>query len=193
MAKRKTTSKRARIAVGRSPRIQGFDATPERLAKGDESEFVDPAKIDSSEQPIGRARRFVRTPHLDRWHNGGIITQRQWWAGDAYRKLFEGMQNMPRVVASYGERTTGGETDYGLARTDAQARRRVSFRAARAAIPLTVVGMIDRMILRNDMPGYRGRAQMHAITSVRDGLDKLAAHFEHRRADQSLDDRNTLL
>jgi hypothetical protein len=169
------------------------DCTPERLAKGDASEMVNPAKIDSSEQPIGLTRRFRRTPHLDRWHKGQIIDQRQWWAGDAYRKLYEGSQTMPRVVASYGERTTGGECDYGLARTDAQRRRRVAFRAARGAIPLDVLGMIDRLLLRDELPAFRGRRQQSAITQVRKGLDSLALHFEHRRADESLDQRLVLL
>jgi hypothetical protein len=192
MAKPKTKNRRARMAAGRSSE-RHLDASPERLAKGDDFEFINPAKIDSSEQPIGNVRRFRKTPHLDRWHNNGVITQRQWWAGDAYRRLYEGMQNLPRVVSSYGERTTGGEPDYGLARTDAQARRRVSFRAARSMLPLDVLGLVDKLLLRNDLPEYRGRKQMHAIEEARRGLDALATHFECRRADQSLDDRNILL
>jgi len=187
---RRKTKQRSRLGFSREVVL---DCTPERLAKGDDSAMVNPAEIDSTEQPIGLTRRFRRTPHLDRWHNGGIITQRQWWAGDAYRKLYEGAQNMPRVVASYGERTTGGETDYGLARTDAQMRRRVAFRAARGSIQAQVLGMLDRLLLRDEMPKYRGRAQMHAIADVRKGLDDLAYHFEHRRADESLDARNVLL
>lgn len=188
MTKGRTKNRRARMAMGRANE-RHLDATPERLGKGDDSEFVDPAKIDSSEQPIGSVRRFRKTPHLDRWHNNGVITQRQWWAGDAYRRLYEGMQNLPRVVASYGERTTGGEPDYGLARTDAQARRRVSFRAARSMLPMDVIGLVDRLLLRNDLPEYRGRKQMDAIAEARRGLDALADHFEHRRADDRLDER----
>lgn len=166
--------------------------TPERIRQMDSDETLDhpnPAEIDSAEQPIGRVPRFRRVPHLDRWHKAKIITQRQWWAGDAYRRLYEGMQNLPRVVASYGERTSAGEPDYGLARTDAQARRRVSFRAARSMLPLDVMGLIERLLLRNDLPEYRGRKQMSAIADARRGLDALADHFEHRRSDQSLVDR----
>jgi hypothetical protein len=174
-------------------RVEPTSQRLQQMTGGEKLEYVDPAKIDSSEQPIGRTPHIRRVSHLDRWHTAGVITQRQWWAGDAYRKLYEGAQSLPRVVASYGERTTGGELDYGLARTDAQARRRVSFRHARSAIPVTVVGMLDRMILRNDLPGYRGRAQQSAITDVRNGLDELATHFERRRADESLDDRNVCL
>lgn len=190
--KAKTKNRRARMAMGRSNE-RHLDCSPERLTKGDDFEFIDPAKIDSSEQPIGNVRRFRRVPHLDRWHKGGIITQRQWWAGDAYRRLYEGMQSLPRVVASYGERTTGGEPDYGLARTDAQARRRISFRAARSMIPADVMGLIEKLLLRNDLPEYRGRKQMNAIADARRGLDALADHFECRRADRSLDERNVIL
>jgi hypothetical protein len=157
------------------------DATPERFAKGDAAEFVNPAEIDSSEQPIGRVRRFVTRPRLDRWHTSGVITQRQYSAGDRYRTLHQRAFSEPRVVSAYGERTTGGEPDYGLARTDAQQKARERFRMARLCVPADILGFIDRLLLKNNLPSYRGRAQMHTISQTRDALDKLAEHFEGRR------------
>lgn len=192
MSKRSRRIRRPLVADAQIKEIPA-DATPERLAKGDAWEFVNPGKIDSSEQPIGRARRFIRADHLARWHNAEIITQRQWWAGEAYRKLHESIEKMPKVVASYGERTTGGQTDYGMARTAAQARRRRSFRDARGDVSAALIGMLDLFVLRNALPKYRGRRQMHAISAIRDGLDQLADHFERRRCDDSLDERNVLL
>lgn len=168
------------------------DATPERLAKGDAFEFVNPGQIDSSEQPLGRARRFTRVIHLDRWHRASMITQRQWWAGVAYRTLHEGVQKTPRLCAAYGERTTGGETDYGMARTMAQARKRRAFRAARASIDTHLLGTLDRFILQNALPRTRGRAHMSVLASIRQGLDGLAEHFERRSREEALDNRNIL-
>src|SRR6478735_5171500 len=126
-----------------------IDATPQRLAKGDEYEFVNPAEIDSSEQPIGRTRRFGKLSQLDKWHVAQVITQRQFWAGHTYRVLHRGAFALPRVVSSYGERTTGGETDYGLARNAAQARARQKWRDARANISVRYLGSIDRLLLQN--------------------------------------------
>lgn len=158
-----------------------LDATPERFAKGDEAAFVNPAEIDSSEQPIGRVRRFIARPRLDRWHSSGVITQRQYSAGDRYRTLHQRAFSEPRVVSAYGERTTGGEPDYGLARTDAQQKARERFRMARLSVPADMLGFIDRLLLKNNLPPYRGRAQMRSITDARNALDTLAEHFEGRR------------
>lgn len=160
------------------PYAAQIDATPERLSKGDEAGFVNPAEIDSSEQPIGRVRRILTRPRLDRWHSSGVITQRQYAAGDRYRTLHQRAFTEPRVVSSYGERTTGGESDYGLARTDAQRQAREKFRLARQCVPSDMLGFIDRFILKNSLPSHRGRAQMRTITQARQALDALAQHFE---------------
>lgn len=155
-----------------------IDATPERLAKGDDSIFVDPAKIDSSEQRIGYVRQFRKETRLDQWHRREIITQRQYAAGHEYRSLHMRAIATPRIVASYGERTTGGETDYGLARTDAQARARSRWRQARESIPRDMIAFLDRLLIHDSLPQYRGRAQMRTFTQTRNALDELAKHFE---------------
>jgi hypothetical protein len=177
MGKRARLKNRARLANGRANSFH-FDATPERLAKGDASEFINPAIIDSAEQPIGRARRFHKMTRIDRWHRGGVITQRQFMAADQYRTLHARAISVPRVVASYGEATSGGETDYGMARTAAQARARSRFRAARSNIPVPMLGFIDGLILHDNLPDYRGRAQMRTFTQARQALDMLADHFD---------------
>lgn len=171
--------KRARLSRGRSDRIVDLlDATPERLTKGDASEFINPAIIDSAEQPIGRTRRFHRASRLDRWYAGGVITQRQFMAGDEYRTLHARAISVPRVVASYGEHTSGGENDYGMARTAAQARARARYRAARDNVPPEMLGFLDRLLIHDTLPSYRGRAQMRTFTDTRKALDALAAHFD---------------
>src|SRR3546814_7133801 len=106
--------------------VTAMDATPERLAKGDHSEIVNPAEIDDTEQAIARVRRF-RSSHLDRLHKNGRLSWRQFYAGDWYRNLHHRGRFGLQVVASYGERTTGGEIGYGLPRTEAQLNARRQF------------------------------------------------------------------
>jgi hypothetical protein len=174
MARGGAKRKRVRIAE------EVIDATPERLAKGDESVFIDPAKIDSSEQRIGYVRQFRKESRLDQWHRREIITHRQFIAGHEYRSLHMRAIATPRVVAAYGERTTGGESDYGMARTDAQARARSKWRAARDAIPREMVAFLDKLLIHDSLPHYRGRAQMRSFADCRKALDELALHFERR-------------
>src|SRR3546814_15282969 len=68
-----STLRKGRVTMGKVKRkararvefVTAMDATPERLAKGDHSEMVNPAEIDDTEQAIARVRRF-RSSHLDR-------------------------------------------------------------------------------------------------------------------------------
>lgn len=107
-----------------------------------------------------------------------MITQRQFTAGDEYRCLQMRAVSVPRVVASYGERTSAGECDYGLARSAAQARARQRYRSARDNIPTRLLGIADRLLIHDNLPAYRGRAQMNILCDVRNALDALASHFE---------------
>lgn len=157
---------------------KAVDATPERLKKGDDWHWKNPAEIDSSEQNIGNVRRFHKLTRLDRWHKAEVITQRQFNAGNTYRVLHHRATTEPRVVAAYGERSTGGETDYGLARNAAQARARSHWRQARAYIDRDMVGFIDRFIIHDRLPDYRGRAHMRTLAQARNALDRLAEFFD---------------
>lgn len=149
-----------------------IDATPERLAKGDEFEFIDPAKIDSSEQPIGLVRRF-RASHLDRLYRGGRLTWAQWYAGDWYRNQHERCRFALSVVSSYGERSSAGEPSYGLARSEAQAQARQSFRLARRAFSGDARFM-ERLLIEDELPTYGGRASLRNIRRIAGSLDALA-------------------
>ena len=167
--------KRRRI---QQPKEGVVDATPERLTKGDSSEFINPARIDSAEQPIGHVRRFSVDTKLDKWHRGEVINQRQFAAGHEYRRLHGQSVSTPRVIASYGQAVTGGETDYGMSRTVAHYRIRKKWRSARASMDVGMVGFMDRFLIRDDLPNARGRAQMKTIAAIKEELDKLASHFE---------------
>jgi hypothetical protein len=150
---------------------------PERLAKGDDSEFVNPAEIDSSEQPIGLTRRF-RKSHLDRLFRNERLTWTQWYAGDWYRNQHAACHFALSVVASYGERTSAGEPAYGLPRTEAQLRARNRFKAARDAFPRDMLGFMDRLLIHDELPRYGGTAAHRNITRIGAALDRLALFLQ---------------
>lgn len=154
-------------------RINQVDATPERLGKGDEFEFINPAKIDSREQPIGLVRRF-RASHLDRLHSNGRLSWVQWYAGDWYRNQHARCSFALSVVASYGEQTSASEPSYGLPRTEAQVRARRIFKRARDSFPRQMLGFMDRFLLYDDLPRYGGRASMRNISQIAGALDCLS-------------------
>lgn len=150
-----------------------LDATPERLAKGDDSEIVNPAEIDDTEQAITLTRRF-RSSTLDRMHKNGKLTWVQWYAGDQYRNAHHRAAFSMSVVAAYGERTTGGECSYGLPRTESQLRARNFVKACRDQIPFEMRGFMDRLLVHDQMPKYGGRAAMRNLSQIRKALDQLA-------------------
>ncbi len=149
------------------------DATPERLAKGDDFDFVNPATIDSAEQPIGLTRRF-RASHLDRLRNSGRLTWVQWYAGDWYRNQHERCRFALSVVASYGEQTSASEPSYGLPRSEAQARARQAFREARGSFSITDARFMDRFLLDDELPAYGGRASTRNVIRIARALNGLA-------------------
>lgn len=172
--RRRTAAKSARL----SPTIQQIiDATPERLAKGDHSDFVNPAEIDSAEQPIGLTRRF-KSSHLDRLHNNGKLTWVQWYAGDWYRNTHHRARFALSVVASYGDRINAAPTPtafgYGLPQQEAQIRARTDLAKARQQWPRDMIGYMDRLLIHDELPRYGGRAAARNIAQIRNALDNLA-------------------
>lgn len=177
MAKRGKANKRARASV---LRVANIDATPERLGKGDESQFVNPAEIDSSEQPIGLTRRFTTT-HLDRLHRNGKLTWHQWYAGDWYRQTHARCRFSLSVVASYGERTMAAanpaDFGYGLPRQEAAVRARMDLARARSQFSQDMRGFMDRLLIHDAMPRYGGRQAMRNLSQIRSALDVLAQYL----------------
>lgn len=161
-------------------RPQIIDATPERLAKGDDSEFVNPAEIDSGEQPIGLTRRFVST-HLDRLHRAGRITWPQWYAGNWYRETHARCKFSMAVVSAYGERTMAAanphDFGYGLPRQEAAVRARTDMAKARQQFSMEMRGFMDRLLIRDAMPKYGGRSAMRNLSQIRAALDTLAEYL----------------
>ena len=174
---------RGRAKTRRVTRIEVVDATPERI-RMDESEFVNPAEIDSSEQNIGLTRRF-RASHLDRLYRAERLTYRQYYAGDWYRNQHAACAFDGRVTASYSGSSTGGGPTFGLLpKTERQLVSRRVFHEARKFIGEDMVGYVDRLVLRNAMPSLRHRGTQRTLEALQLSLDKLA-NFLRYPANQS--------
>lgn len=167
-----------------------IDATAQRLDRATEEsgtardawEWVDPSRIDSN-QPIGLVRRFKAT-HLDRLYNRddasrSRLTFRQYYAGDWYRNTHARAGYSLAVIASYGERTSGGEPSYGMPRTMRQADARQLWREAREQFPSHMAGFMDMLLLHDEIPGYAGtragrKGREAILREVANALDCLA-------------------
>lgn len=157
-------------------RVEHIDATPERI-RMDESEWVNPAEIDSGEQGITLTRRF-RASHLDRLYRKedpkSPLTWEQWNAGNWYRNTHARCGFSLSVVAAYGERTSASERSFGLARTEQQLHARLLWRAARNQWPQGMLGFMDRFLLHDALPRYAGSAHVKSIRQIADALEHLA-------------------
>jgi hypothetical protein len=99
------TQKRTRTAP-----VGGETPTPQRLAR-DEHIIVDPSRIDSSEQPIGRAMRLRHVDLLDRWLNHGCIDDKHYAACRRYARIHKaaGFPQHSTVANLTGITHGGGE------------------------------------------------------------------------------------
>lgn len=162
-----------------------LDATEERLRHAEEEagcrvdawDFIDPSRIDSH-KTIGLVRRFKAT-HLDRLYRRedperSRLTFRQWYAGDWYRSTHARSGFTISVIACYGERTSFGEPTYGMPRNEAQLQARELWRAGRRNFPAQMVGFMDRLLIHDELPRYRGRARMRSVEEIAYALDCLA-------------------
>lgn len=174
---KRTNTKRANRPLP-PPMPNGEDATPERLAQ--DPHELEKGIIDRAGERAPLVRRF-RASHLDRLHKSGSIDQVQWFAGNWYREQYDRGAFGVRVVASYGEHTGAaehpGNFGYGLPRQEAQVRARDMWRKARQQWPVSEQGFMDRLLIRDDLPRYKGRAFMHSMAQIRSNLDALARYL----------------
>lgn len=163
-----------KVGPTRASRAKMVVPTDERLRKGDQVEWVNPAEIDSAEQGIGLTRRF-RASHLDRLLQAGRLTWVQWYAGDWYRNQHAACAFALSVVGGYGVPTSAGETSYGLPRTEAQARARQLYMRARQTLPLATREFVERLLLEDVLPKTtNGRFRARQTGKLTDALDGLA-------------------
>jgi hypothetical protein len=179
LAHRKTKSRQVRDASVRYAGVRMLDATPERIARAYHSEQVNPAEIDSSEQPIGRVRRF-RDSAVDRLHRRGALTYAQWYACDWYVSLHAAAITTPRVVADYGRSHRGdGERNVGLPQSEAQLASRALLRTVRAKVLGTKVGVFEGLVVEDVMPSFTyGRGRDRYVRAMAD-MAQLVAEYIH--------------
>ena len=174
---KRTSSKRAQKPLP-PPRPTGEDATPQRLVQ--DPHDLEKGIIEKAGERAPLVRRF-RASHLDRLHRAGLITQRQWAAGEYYRTTHERCQFKMRVVASYGERIHAalnpGDFGYGLPMLDYQAEARSEMRAMRMQFPLAIQGTMDAFLIHDNMPRYGGNQYQRYLSKIRSGLDALCLYL----------------
>ena len=167
-----------------------YTGTPERLERAVEEagqsrdawEDIDPSRIDSRNE-IRLVRRFKAT-HLDRFYSKddpkrSKLTFRQYYAGDWYRNTHARAGYSFSCIASYGERVSGSEPSYGLARTERQADARKLWREAKEQFPSHMRGFMDMLLLHDEIPGYAGtragrRGREAILREICFALDELA-------------------
>lgn len=153
-----------------------IDATPERLAK-EAASTLEEVKGEGHGRRVHKTRRIASSAQIDRLHRAGVITEPQYQAADWYRTAHYSSFRQTGLVAAYGERTAVGDIDYGLPRDVRQVDWRARFRTARASMPDMLVGFVDRLVLHDDYPRFRGRARMKTLAELRLALDALAKHL----------------
>jgi hypothetical protein len=160
----------------RRPRLQAveyMDATPERLAKGDYSEIVQ-TKVEGQSARSTPTRRF-NSAKIDRLHKAGHLTWAQWYAGKWYAETAENANTAPPTVSGYGQGIGGSVTFYAfLPRNIQQLEARDKLHAARKEWPNGMQGFMERLLLRDALPIYGGRAAMRTVAEIRKGLDAMA-------------------
>lgn len=155
------------------PETEYMDATPERLAKGDYSEFIE-TKVEGQSARTTKARRF-KSSKLDRLHRSGHLTWTQHYAGDWYRTTAESATTAPSVVSGYGQGVGGSVTFYAfLPKNIQQMEARDRIHEARKAWPDGMHGFMDRLLIRDELPAYGGRAAMRTVKEIQAALDAMA-------------------
>lgn len=159
--------------------------TPEQRARNVYAE-VNPAEIDSAEQPIGRAWRNLTATPLDRYHRRGLIDDRRWQAGERLRADFHRAQLGARVTLSYAAPTGAGQdVGWQMPAGDRQAEARDRWRRALAALGPGLAALVAAAVCEEataaDLGARLGRsgrnAEVAGMTALAIGLDLLADHY----------------
>lgn len=162
--------------------IDPLGPTPEQQARH-RYEEIDPATIDSREQPIGRTKRNLSGTPLDRYRQRGGIDERQWRAGDRLRAdhFLAGLQ--PRVVQSYSLGASGGgEAAWQIPASERQAVARARLRHALAAVGPRLASILLAVVCHERPAGGIGgdfgrsgrNAEVAGMTLLALALDVLA-------------------
>jgi hypothetical protein len=173
-----------RRAASFPPPTDPLGPTPEQQARN-RYEEIDPATIDSGEQPIGRVKRNLTGNPLDRYRQRGGLSERQWRAGDRLRAdyFLAGLQ--PRVVQSYSLGSSSGDTGWQMPASERQAASRERLRKALCAVGPRLTAVLLGVVCQETPAGGIGsalgrsgrNAEVAGMTMLALALDLLADHY----------------
>lgn len=150
-----------------------LDATPERIAKGDFSHMVNPAEIDSSEQPIGLTRRF-RSSRIDTLYRNGRLTERGRMAGLWLEMTCERAAIRQKLTANMEPRTGGNVFFAFLPMSESQERARELRDWALSTMELPMRGFMLRLCQWNELPSRHDKSGQRTVKELCDTLERLA-------------------
>lgn len=126
------------------------------------------AYVNQGGEDNGRPFKFR---HLDRMHKAGVFDDVQYAAGIWYRHMHErGRYDAPKT-SNLDSVSGGGASGFHV--TDAAQFARDRWRAARAAMPLDMVGFMDAFLLRNKWPKMHHRARFRTLQRMREALEQI--------------------
>ncbi|MBM3490306.1 MAG: hypothetical protein FJX68_07625 [Alphaproteobacteria bacterium] len=157
--------------------------TPKQQARN-RYEEIDPATIDSGEQPIGRVKRNLTGNPLDRYRQRGNLSERQWRAGDRLRAdhFLAGLEL--RVVQSYSLGSSGDagwQMPAGERQAAARERLRRALLAAGPRLSAILIAVACQERPAGGIGGEVGRsgrnAEVAGMTLLTLALDVLADQY----------------
>ena len=154
---RKPGRKIKRVRAAPPPSKAEFEVTPERLGWAADDDHVYSTLVEATIEKAGErkvlTRRFADT-HIDRMLKGKRLTYAQWYAADWYRTAHEQAGLGPRVVSNYDQAPSGGASSVGskLLGSERQYGWRRKWREAREVIPERGRGMVERLVLQDEVP-----------------------------------------
>lgn len=125
--------------------------------------------------PVDKGRRYFRLQHIDRLHRNGKLTYEQHAAGTWYRDRYEaGRYDNPRTQDWTKVR---GENVVNFTMPTIAQQAREQWRVARMHWPADMIGFMDRLLLRDELPRRHHRAAMRQLADIRRALDAMAKHL----------------
>ncbi len=163
--------------------------TPERLARaGDLGEVVDLKHIGAGRSARTETLRLFDQSPLDRLYAKGVVSDRQFQAGDQYRAFWHYSGLDVRVTTHYGERIAISEEKSALPATARQAEFRQRHRQAREALGQELAAVAQAILLEELPLVAAGRklfgrrqaqqARASAIDTLKIALDVLGRFYD---------------
>lgn len=152
---------------------------PPEQARRNDYEIVNAAVIDSNMPQVAVVRNRTQWA-IERYHVRGLIDERQFLAGEMFRKCYERAGIGQRVTANLDGVGGAWQCTYGMAVTERQADARKELRAVLDRMPDRIADIAVRAIIHDARPddlGYGSRSAMVGMAYIRMCLDVIADHY----------------